>query len=211
MYKPCFHFVLCLGLALLSSSLSAAVLIGAKVPDFEGRDLGGKLHRLSDYAGKFVVLEWSSPECPYSRRYYDEGTLDALHDYAKKSGVIWINVVPRLQTLTAEQVREQWDSAKKIVILDSALEISAAFGAATTPQILIIDGRGILAYSGAVDSTTTFKKAASTVVPYVRNALEDLLAGRKVGKPITRTFGCYIPYDAQSGDDQRPIIGNGSR
>ena len=71
----------------VSGSLSAEVLIGAKVPDFQGQDLQGNPHKLSDYAGKIVVLEWSSPECPYSRRYYENGTLDSLYDYAANNDI----------------------------------------------------------------------------------------------------------------------------
>lgn len=177
---------------MLSGSLSAAPLLGAKVPDFQGQDLQGTQRQLSDYTGKIVVLEWSSPECPYSRRYYENGTLDSLYEYAAKKGVIWINIVPKLQKLTKKQALEHLDISKKIVILDTELDISTAYGATTTPQIFIIDKQGILSYSGAIDSSATLKKTASKVVPYTRNALDDLLAGRKVGKMITRTFGCYV-------------------
>lgn len=197
MKRTLFWAAFFLGSWLPAGGSCAAALVDAKAPYFEGRDLGGELRRLSDYSGKIVVLEWSSPECPYSRRYVEEGTLDAIQDHAKKNGVVWINVVPRPQALTSEQVEEQWASAKKMLILDSALEISAAYGVAATPQIFVIDRQGVLVYSGAVDSSATFKKTAATVVPYVRNALDDLLVGREVGKKITRAFGCYIPYDVR--------------
>jgi hypothetical protein len=182
---------------MLSGSLSASPLLGAKAPDFHGQDIQGKKHQLSDYAGKIVALEWSSPECPYSRRYYENGTLDSLYDYANKNGVIWINIVPRLQQLTREQALERLDGSKKIVILDTMLDISTAYGATTTPQILVIDKQGILSYSGAIDSTAMLKTTASKVVPYTRNALDDLLADREVVKKITRAFGCFIQTGAQ--------------
>ncbi len=196
---------------MLSGSLFANPLLGAKVPNFQGQDLQGKQQRLSDYAGKIVVLEWSSPECPYSRRYYENSTLDSLYDYAAKNGIIWINIVPRLQTLSREQAFKHLNISKKIVILDTTLDISTAYGATTTPQIFIIDRQGILAYSGAIDSTAMLKKTASKVVPYTRNALDDLLAGREVGKKITRAFGCFIKNNAQPRDGLPSISGNDSR
>lgn len=196
-YKPIHPLLLYLCLTMLSGSLSASPLLGAKAPDFHGQDIQGKKHQLSDYAGKIVVLEWSSPECPYSRRYYENGTLDSLYDYANKNGVIWINIVPRLQQLTREQALERLDASKKIVILDTMLDISTAYGATTTPQILVIDKQGILSYSGAIDSTAMLKTTASKVVPYTRNALDDLLADREVVKKITRAFGCFIQTGAQ--------------
>lgn len=200
---------------MMSANLSADLLLGSKVPDFQGQDLQGKPHRLSDHAGKIVVLEWSSPECPYSRRYYENGTLDSLYDYAVKNGIIWVNIVPRLQTLTPEQVEDHLDPAKKIIILDTTLDISTAYGATTTPQILIVDKQGFLSYSGAIDSTAMMIKTARKVIPYTRNALDDLLADREVDKKITRAFGCYIqkkePNLPQSTGGLSPIIGTGSR
>ena len=88
MYKPVFHLLIFLCLTMPSGSMSADLLLGEKAPNFQGQDLQRKQQRLSDYAGKIVVLEWSSPECPYSRRYYENSTLDSLYDYAAKNGVI---------------------------------------------------------------------------------------------------------------------------
>ncbi|KPJ90514.1 MAG: hypothetical protein AMJ55_13490 [Gammaproteobacteria bacterium SG8_15] len=197
MYKPVFHLLIFLCLTMPSGSMSADLLLGEKAPNFQGQDLQGKQQRLSDYAGKIVVLEWSSPECPYSRRYYENSTLDSLYDYAAKNGITWINIVPQLQTLSREVAFKNIDTAKKIVVLDNTLDISTA-------QIIIIDRQGILSYSGAIDSTAMLKKTASEVVPYTRNALDDLLAGREVGKKITRAFGCFIKNNAQPRDGRMP-------
>ncbi len=211
MYKQIFNLLFFFGLTILSGSLFADLVLGTKVPDFQGKDLQGQQHRLRDYAGKIVVLEWSSPECPYSRRYYANGTLDSLYEYAAKNGIIWINIVPRLQKLTLKQALERFDTSKKIVILDTELDISTAYGATTTPQIFILNRQGILSYSGAIDSTAMLKKTASKVVPYTRNALDDLLAGREVSKKITRSFGCFVKNKAQPADGRSQIIPTGSR
>ena len=211
MHKQIFHSLLFIYLTLLSGGLSADPLLGTKVPDFQGQDLQGKQHRINDYAGNIVVLEWSSPECPYSRRYYENGTLDSLYEYAAKNKITWINIVPKLENLSPEQVLEQIDTSKKIVILDTQLDISTAYGATTTPQILIVDRQGILSYSGAIDSSAMLKKTTSKTVPYTREALDDLLAGREVRKKITRAFGCFIKSKAQLEDGLPQISGNDTR
>ena len=202
----CLTMLLTMMLLTVSSSLYAGAMIGSRAPDFQGQDLQGNPHKLSDYAGKIVVLEWSSPECPYSRRYYENGTLDSLYDYAAKNDITWINIVPKLQKLTPEQTLERVDTSKKIVILDTSLDISTAYSATTTPQIFILNKQGTLSYSGAIDSTAMMKKTSRKVVPYTRNALDDLLAGREVSKQITRAFGCYVKNNAQPADGLPTII-----
>ena len=210
MKKPVCYFLLFFCLILSSGNLFGEALLGDRVLDFQGVDLKGNLHRLSDYAGKIVVLEWSSPECPYSRRYYENGTLDELYDYAEKNKIVWINIVPRLHKLTKQVAFEHFDVSKKIVILDDDYDLSTTFAAATTPQIFIIDQQGILSYSGAIDSTASFKKTAKKPVAYTRDALDDLLNGREVRKKITRAFGCYVKNNAvipvQALDGLPPII-----
>jgi len=209
--KLILQLLITLSLAFLSCSLSADLLLGASAPGFHGQDLQGRLHRLSDYKGKIVVLEWSSPECPYSRRYYGNGTLDALYDYADKNGIVWINIVPRLHKLTAGEAEKQFHRSKKIVILDQDLEISTAYSASTTPQIFIIDRQGILAYSGAIDSTAMFKQTNHKVIPYTRNALVDLVAGKEVDKKITRAYGCFVKSKVMIEDGIPPISASGSQ
>lgn len=200
---------------MVTNCLSATVILDEKAPDFQGKDMKGNLHRLSDYRGKIVVLEWSSPECPYSRRYYENGTLDSLYDYAASNNVIWINIVPRLEKLTQEQALKHLDLSKKIVIVDNEFDISSAYAASTTPQIFIINRDGVLSYSGAIDSSAMFKKTARKVIAYTRNALDDLMAGREVGKKITRAFGCYVKNKIMipvlPEDDLPPIIPIGSK
>lgn len=197
----CFASVL--SLAAISDATSANALVGAKAPDFHAEDLDGTAHTLHDYRGKIIVLEWSSPECPYSRRYYDNGTLDALYEYASNNSIVWINIVPKLQELTPRQVKERSRGALKNIIIDSNYEISSLFDATTTPQIFIIDRRQTLSYIGAIDSSATLKKQTKELIPYTRNALEDLLAGQEVRKKITRAFGCYIPNSERVLDFSR--------
>jgi len=185
---------------------AAAALVDEPAPPFEARDLQGQWRRLSDYRGRIVVLEWSTPECLYSRRYMDNGTLAALVEYAAREGIVWINIVPRLETMSREAAVRQLQSKEKTVILDHSLAISTAYGVRATPQILIVDRQGRLVYSGAIDSSAMLKKTRRPPVPYVREALDDLLAGRAVRRKITRAFGCYVRHQDELQSGQPRII-----
>lgn len=211
MYKAVFNLAFILCLSLVSDNLAADAVVGEKAPDFQGKDLKGKNVGSGDFTGKILVLEWSSPECPYSRRYYQNGTLDSLYDFAAQSGIVWINVVPRLQSLPRRQAFKNSENLKKIIIFDETLDITRTYGITTTPQILIIDRQGILAYSGAIDSTAILKTTANGVTPYTRDALNDLLAGREVNRKITRAFGCFIEGLPQNNSDLPTLSGSGSR
>jgi Peroxiredoxin len=66
-------------------SLTATTLIaadsppvGAAAPDFSLPDTAGKPHSLSEYKGKYVVLEWFNPECPFVKKHYGSGNMQKL-------------------------------------------------------------------------------------------------------------------------------------
>ena len=82
--------------------------------------------------------------------------------------------------------------------MDSAGSMGRAYGAAVTPQMFVIDPKGEIVYSGAIsDNPTMSAREARAARNYVRAALEDLAAGRKVATASTRPFGCTVAY---SGD-----------
>src|SRR5438477_13089754 len=80
-------------------SLTATTLIaadsppvGAAAPDFSIPDAGGKSHRLSEYKGKYVVLEWFNPECPFVKKHYDSGNMQKLQGEYTGKGVVWLSI-----------------------------------------------------------------------------------------------------------------------
>ena len=70
-------------------SAHAAVSVGQKAPDFIATDVTGKQHRLSDFAGKYVVLEWTNPGCPFVRKHYGSGNMQSTQKAAADKGVVW--------------------------------------------------------------------------------------------------------------------------
>src|SRR5690349_12058293 len=72
--------------------LQAAPVIGQEAPDFTLRDVTGKLHTLSSYRGKTVVLEWVNPECPFVVKHYSSFNLPNLQKEATGDGVVWLAI-----------------------------------------------------------------------------------------------------------------------
>jgi peroxiredoxin len=190
--------VLCLVTVANSDSLSR-VDIGASAPSFEAPGADGKLHRLSDYRGKIVVLEWTSPVCPYTAVKYNSGAMQALQKYAANQQVVWLSVdtaaADRAGHLTAAAARKRIAETRAIVsgfLFDTNGQIARSYGAKTTPSFFIVDRTGKLAYEGAMDD----ENSADQPQPrnYVRDALDDLTANVKVRQPETRPYGCGIEY-----------------
>ena len=77
---------------LMNSHALAAPAVGQPAPDFVGVDTAGKQHRLSDFAGKFVVLEWTNPGCPFVRKHYGSGNMPATQKAATAKGVVWLSI-----------------------------------------------------------------------------------------------------------------------
>ncbi len=68
-----------LGVAVTSPDATAGMAtVGQAAPNFTLTGADGKTHSLSDYAGKFVVLEWTNPNCPFVHKFYDSGTMQKL-------------------------------------------------------------------------------------------------------------------------------------
>lgn len=80
--------------AFLVLGLSAwAIRVGDPAPDFTGTDSHGQTHRLLEYRGKYVVLEWTNNGCPYTRKHYDSGNMENLQKNWTAKGVIWLTVL----------------------------------------------------------------------------------------------------------------------
>ena len=156
-------------------------------PSFELKDLAGKTHKLSDFKDKILVLEWTEPGCPYIVRHAKSGTMKKIaKDYAKKD-VVFIGICTSSQTDTKGMA----DFAKKHgidypVLMDLDGSIGRAYGATNTPHMFVVkDGKVV--YEGAIDDDRRGRKEKS--VNYVRNAIDELLAGKAVTKAKTKPYG----------------------
>ena len=184
-------------------SVSASVEAGQKAPEFSLTDLSGKTHRLSDYHGKVVVLEWVNPECPFVMKHYDHsGNIPALQKAAAADGVVWLSInsgkagsqgdydVSKVEAWTAKT-----GAAPVAYFRDSDGTVGKLYGAKTTPHIFVITDEGTVAYEGAIDSIrSTEVDDIAKATNYVTAALASVKAGQPVAKAMTEPYGCSVKY-----------------
>ena len=79
--------------ALTASGLCAAqASVGQPAPAFSATDTAGKTVALADFKGKYVVLEWTNPGCPFVQKHYDSGNMPATQKDATAKGAVWLSV-----------------------------------------------------------------------------------------------------------------------
>lgn len=192
-------FVVAMSLALPA----AAATVGQPAPQFTGTDANGRTHKLSDYAGKIVVLEWNNNQCPYVGKHYNSGSMQRLQAEATGQGVVWLSVVSSAPGtegyVTPEQERAilaQRGAHATAALLDGSGAIGRAYGARNTPHMFVIDAHQNLAYQGAIDDRPTSDPASlNGARNYVREAVAELRAGKPVAVPQTTPYGCSVKYN----------------
>lgn len=180
----------------------ANVTIGNKAPDFALQDSHGKSVKLSDYAGKIVVLEWTNHECPYVVKHYDTNNMQNLQKDITESGAVWLTITssaPGRQGHTsaaeAQAIHEKSGSYSTHRLLDPEGTVGKTYGAVTTPHMYVIDASGNLAYVGAIDNDPSARhEAVKTAQNFVKDAVSALQAGQEVKIAETRPYGCSVKY-----------------
>ncbi len=176
--------------------------VGKPAPNFSLPGGDGKTHDLASAKGKTVVLEWTNPECPFVKKYYEKGDMQKLQKDALAKGVVWYRInsgAPGKQgALTAEQVAA-YDKGHEVAatasLIDSDGKVGRAYGAKTTPQMFVINPEGMLVYAGAIDDKPTPKQAdIAASKNYVTQALDELAAGKPVSHPTSKSYGCGVKY-----------------
>ena len=181
---------------------AAVAKVGEPAPAFTVNATTGSPVSLASYKGKVVVLEWTNHDCPYVRKHYETGNMQALQKETTAQAVVWLTVIsssPGTQGyVTAKQADELTTSRKASptsVLLDPTGVAGKAYGATNTPHMYLIDKNGLLVYAGAIDDRPTTRRAdVQGAQNYVRAALEDVAAGRAVRTPVTRAYGCTVKY-----------------
>jgi peroxiredoxin len=179
-----------------------AVKVGDPAPDFTGTDSHGQSHKLSDYRGKFVVLEWHNNGCPFTKKHYESGNMQRLQKEWTGKGVVWFTVIsssPGTQGyVTADEENAylgKMHAVPSAAILDANGAIGHAYGAKTTPHMFIINPQGQVIYNGAIDDRPTSDVSdINGAKNYVSEALQEAMAGQQVAVASTRPYGCSVKY-----------------
>ena len=185
-----------------AAAIQAAPSVGQPAPEIALKDAGGKTVKLSDYRGKYVVLEWTNPGCPYVKKHYDSGNMAATQQDAAAKGAVWLSVnsTEKGHFDYMEPARlAAWQKERKLqataTLMDEDGVAGKAYGARTTPHMYIVDPQGRLVYAGGIDSipsnnTDDIKQA----VNYVKQGLGEAVAGKPISAATTRPYGCSIKY-----------------
>jgi peroxiredoxin len=187
---------------LISLPAAWAAKVGDPAPNFTATDSNGQLHTLSQYRGRFVVLEWTNRGCPYTQKHYNSGNMQSLQKEWTAKGVIWLTVVssaPGKQGyVTAAEENaylKQENAAPTAVLLDPTGALGHLYDAKTTPHMFIINPQGTLIYNGAIDDRpTTDLSDVKGANNYVTAALDDATAGKPVAVSTSRPYGCSVKY-----------------
>jgi peroxiredoxin len=178
----------------LGARAKEGAAIGQTAPSFSAQDQNGKTVKLSDFAGKIVVLEWLNPDCPFVQRHAKEKTMQTLADKYKERDVIWIGV--NSGGSASNEVNAAWAKNNHLgypILNDASSDIAKAFGAKATPHMFVIDKSGKLVYKGAIDNDRDGNKTEDQV-NYVTKALDEILANKAVSIPETSAYGCGVKY-----------------
>ncbi len=176
--------------------------VGAAAPEFSLPDTGGKTHSLAEYKGKYVVLEWFNPECPFVKKHYGSDNMQKLQQEYTGKGVVWLTIdsnAPGTEgNLTADQAQKvmtSWKTKQTALLLDPESSVAKLYGAKNTPDMIVINPEGKIVYEGAIDSKATPNPSdIPNSTNYVKAALDESLAGKPVSNPTTKPYGCSVKY-----------------
>jgi hypothetical protein len=188
---------------LLCASLPVlAATAGQQAPDFILTDTHGKPLHLADLKGKYVVLEWTNPGCPFVRNHYNTRNMQGLQSEWVAKNVVWLSI--------DSSNRTSWDfmepaklgewmqtkgAAQSAVLVDPDSATARAYQAKTTPHMFVIDPSGKIVYSGAIDDRPSTRPADPPAANnYVRAALTQATSGTAVATAATTPYGCSIKY-----------------
>ncbi len=189
-------------LLLATASQAQTAKVNAPAPDFTSTDSHGQSHSLDQYRGKYVVLEWHNQGCPFTRKHYVSGNMQALQKQWTGKGVVWLTVIssaPGAQGyVTAAQENDylaKMHAAPTAALLDPDGKLGRLYDAKTTPDMFIIDPQGKLIYAGAIDNRPTPDVGdIQGADNYVSDALSAAMSGKSVAMPYTRAYGCSVKY-----------------
>lgn len=202
------HLLLAVTFALAAAARAAdappaprAVAPGTAAPDFTLTGDDGAKHSLSDAKGKYVVLEWFNPGCPFVKRHYGTKNMQSLQKTYTGKGVVWYSIASsaegkqgRLTPAAAAKTRGKLGMSARILI-DEKQDVARLYQARTTPHMFVIDPKGNVIYMGAIDDLpSTDWSDIKSAHNYVSAALDAALAGQPVAKTVSTPYGCSVKY-----------------
>jgi peroxiredoxin len=192
-----------LALLVAAGTAVAAPQVGQPAPEFTLTDSNGKSHNLSDFKGKFVVLEWLNHGCPFVKKHYDGGNMQGLQKEFTGKDVVWLSIVSsapgkqgHMSPEETNKTKEEKGSAATAILNDEDGTVGKLYDAKVTPELYVINPEGTLIYMGAIDDKKSVEPAdVAGAKNYVKQALDEAMASNPVSEPTTEPYGCGIKYN----------------
>ncbi|MEZ5921008.1 MAG: redoxin domain-containing protein [Parvularculaceae bacterium] len=188
--------------AIAFSPARAMPPVDEAAPVFSGATSAGGTISLEDFKGKRVVLEWTNDGCPFVRKHYDTGNMQATQRQARTEGAVWVTVIssaPGKQGYAGAARANDLAKANKAepdyILLDPDGVVGRLYDAKTTPQMVLIDEEGVLRYEGAIDDKPSANhKTVDGAHNYLIAALDELKSGAPITDKQTKPYGCSVKY-----------------
>ncbi len=183
----------------ISSTQAAELKIGSQMPntDYFLNDISGNQITLNEIKGKNgTLIIFSCNTCPWVIRW-ENRYVEIANSYLKRGiGIIAINSnVARFNGDDSLNKMKKHAKEKKYnfpYAQDPKAKLAYAFGATKTPHVYLFDDKENLVYRGAIDDNA--RDASNVEEPFLSNALDQLLAGRKIKKTTSKAIGCSIKF-----------------
>ena len=183
-------------------AVPAAEQRGAAIEDFELSDFRGRKHRLADYEqSELIVVAFLGTECPLAKLYGPR--LSQLDEEYKARGVQFLGVNSNRQdSITELAAYARIHGISFPLLKDPGNRVADLFSAERTPEVFVLARARRIAYRGRIDDQ--FGVGYTRDEPrehFLREALDDLLAGGNVRRPRTEVVGCHIGRVAEPAAD----------
>lgn len=185
-----------------TAAAAATASIDQKAPDFSLAGIDGKTYKLSDFKGKYVVLEWNNLDCPFVKKHYGSGNMQALQKKYTDKGVVWLTICSSAQgkqgyyePAALQEMTKERKLASTAYLRDPDGTVGREYGAKTTPNMFVVNPDGTLIYAGAIDDKpSTDPNDIKGANNYVAACLDASLAGKPVATKTTVSYGCGVKY-----------------
>lgn len=190
-------------ITLLSSfAVQSKIKVDSPAPLFSLENTSGETISLSDFKGKYVVLEWTNHLCPYVQKHYESDNMQGLQKKYSDKEVVWLSIISSakgkqgyVSKQEAQGLTESRNASPTHVLFDPSGQVGKLYSAKTTPHMYIIDPTGDLRYAGAIDSIKSANPAdIAKADNYLDIGMLALMAGKQVANKLTPPYGCSIKY-----------------
>lgn len=186
----------------LSTFAFAEVKPNTQAPDFQIKDMNGKEHKLSEFKGKWVVMEWFNKDCPFVRKHYGSNNMQSLQKTYTDKGVVWLTIYSSAkgnqgyqEGADAIKTQQELKGNSTFLLADNNGVVGKLYGAQTTPHMFVISPESKVIYTGAIDDNNSPDPAVlAGSKNYVALALDAAMAKKAVGTQHAKPYGCGVKY-----------------